>query len=72
LFLLSLLAVATYSPWPEPVAPELREYLLPRAGLGILKKWHWRMGEPSLEVSEESHDASQEEECMVMEAIIRR
>jgi hypothetical protein len=29
------------------------------------------MGDPSVEVSEESHDASQEE-CMVMEAIIKR
>jgi hypothetical protein len=30
------------------------------------------MGDPSVEVSEESHDAFQEEECMVMEAIIKR
>jgi hypothetical protein len=30
------------------------------------------MGDPSLEVTEESHDSSQEAEGMVMEAITRR
>jgi hypothetical protein len=35
----------------------------------MLNKWPWQMGDFSVEVS---HDASQEAECVVMEAILRR
>jgi hypothetical protein len=39
----------------------------------MLKMCPWQVGDPSLAVTaEESHDASQEADGMVMEAIIRR
>jgi hypothetical protein len=38
----------------------------------MLKMWTWQVGDPSLAVTaEETHDASQEAEGVVMEAIIR-
>jgi hypothetical protein len=45
---------------------------LPCTGLGILKMWPRKMGDPSLAATVESHDASQEAQDVVMEAIIRR
>jgi hypothetical protein len=70
LFLLIFLAVATYSPWTEPVAPDLLTATL--LGNGNAENVALAEGYPSLAVIEESHASSQEAGGMVMEAFIRR